>query len=236
MTAVYTLTFRGEDVVSCGRDPFLRLELAAGVIATLAAADEGATVALPAGSLFATSLAQRDEWAGQLAELSREHGVGLAFGIDLAADEQWVGARRPRSFAFACDRGRRLLWASAAARERPDALDDRAVWLGGRQTVVLLQSDIFRPSARVVVERAKPELTLVLAYGGATPRWAPAMTALDRLAPTLLVREELVRRKSAWSEAPRGWHASVLDASSFLTVHRFSPEAAAAQPNVATGD
>jgi hypothetical protein len=232
MSAVYTLTFRGEDVVPCGRDPFLRLELAAGVIATLAAADEGATVALPAGSLVAASLAQRDEWAGQLAEVSREHGVGLAFGIDLNADEQWVGARRPRSFAFACDRGRRLLWASAAARERPDALDDRAVWLGGRQMVVLLQSDIFRKSARAVVERAKPELTLVLAYGGATPRWKPAMSALDALAPTLLVCEELQRRKSAWTEAPRGWNAAVISGSSFLTVHRFSPEAVGVQPAV----
>lgn len=232
MSAVYTLTFRGEDIVPCGRDPFLRLELAAGAIATIAAVDEGATVALPAGSLSASSLAQRDEWAGQLAELSREHGVGLAFGIDLLAGEQWVGARRPRSFAFACDRGRRLLWASAATRERPDALDDRAVWLSGRQTVLLLQSDIFRASARVVVERTRPELTIVLAYGGATPRWQPAMSALDRLAPTLLVREELSRRKSAWTEAPRGWQAAVATASSFLTVHRFNPEAVGAQPAV----
>ena len=231
MSAVYTLTFRGEDIVPCGRDPLLRLELAAGAIETIAAVDEGATVALPAGSLFASSLEQRDDWAGKLADLSREHGVGLAFGIDLRADEQWVGARRPRSFAFACDRGRRLLWASAATRDRPDVLDDRAVWLSGRQTVVLMQGDIFRASARTVVERAKPELTLILAYGGATPRWRPALTALDRLAPTLLVREELSRRTSAWTEAPRGWHAAVATASSFLTVHRFSPQDVGVQPS-----
>ena len=232
MSAVYTLTFRGEEIVTCGRDPLLRLELAAGAIETIAAVDEGATVALPAGSLFASSLAQRDEWAEKLGDFSREYGVGLAFGIDLVADEQWVGARRPRSFAFACDRGRRLLWAAAATRDRPDELDDRAIWLGGRQVVLLMQADIFRAAARTIVERTQPELTVILAYGGATPRWKPALTALDRLAPTLLVREELSRRTSAWTEAPRGWHAAVATASSFLTVHRFAPQDVGVQPSI----
>jgi hypothetical protein len=235
MSAIYTLTFRGDSSLMCGCDPTLRLELAVGAIATIGSADEGSTFALPAGFLQASSAAQRDEWAEQLVEASRELGVGLAFGIDRADEEVWGMARCPRSFAFVCDRGRRLLWAEATSRERKDALADRLVTIRNRRVLVLLQNEIFRRSARFAAEATRPDLTMVLAYGGPTPRWTPALTALDRLAPTLIVHDDLYQRHPVWTDAPRGWRTEIAAKTAFVTVHRFALEADGA-PRSAVGN
>jgi hypothetical protein len=99
------------------------------------------------------------------------------------------------------------------------------VTVGNRRVVVLQQNEIFRSAARLCVELARPDLVMILAYAGATPRWAPALQALDRLAPTLIVREEPHQRKPSWMDAPRGWQPSVAATTTFLTVHRFAIEA-----------
>ncbi len=151
--------------------------------------------------------------------------MGLVFGIDWEDQESWGVPYRPRSFAFAFDRGRRRMWAeSTPPRDRKDSLAERAVTIGNRRVVVLLQNEIFRSAARIGVELARPDLVMILAYSGATPRWAPALTALDRLAPTLIVREELHPRRPTWMDAPRGWRTAVAATTPFVTVHRFAVE------------
>jgi hypothetical protein len=239
MSSIYTLMFRGSSfVVDRGRDPMLRLELAAHAIETIAATEEGATFALPAGFLHARTEKLRNEWAEQLLRVSRDFGVGLVFGIDdiVRYDRDGLGDKvRPWSFAYACDRGRKLLWTAAAVRDRAQALADRPVTVCGRRLVVLLQSEVFRRSARMAVEDARPELTLVLAYAGPTPRWKPSLMALEALAPTLIVHEELYRRETTWAQPPRGWRAELAATTSFVTIHRFAVEADGAQPS-AMGD
>lgn len=232
MSSLYTLTLRGDGSVELGDDPVTRLELAVGAIETIAAADEDATVAMPAGLVRGVSSLERDDWAERLAGVSRELGVGLLFGIDIEfpLDEEYIGARYPRSFAFAFDRGRRALWASTAAQgDRKEQLLDRPVEVGGRRLVVLLQSDLFRPAARHIVGATRPELVVILAHGGPTPRWQPSMQALEALAPVLVVSEEHVQRKRSWSLAPRGWQSHPLVATSFVTIHRFTTEEAVTQ-------
>jgi hypothetical protein len=231
MSSIYTLTFRGPGDLLVGDRPTLRMELGARAVEIVATMDEGAMFALPAGFLHARSAEERDGWAEQLLGWTRDYGVGMAFGIDrVDSDELGVGCR-PESFAYACDRGRRLLWGAAATRERKDALSDRPVTIGGRRLVVLLQSEIFRASARAVVEETRPDLTLVLAYAGATPRWAPSLAALEALAPTMIVHEDLQLRRPVSSQAPRGWRAEVAATTPFVTIHRFAVDADGAQPS-----
>src|SRR5262249_19186060 len=112
--AIYTLTFHvdGESARERVREEEVRLAATANSIAVIAAAEEQAVIVLPAGFVHARTTAQRDRWASQLMCLSREHGVALAFGIDVADAGASEPLSRPRSFAFAFDRGRKLLWAA----------------------------------------------------------------------------------------------------------------------------
>jgi hypothetical protein len=223
MTAVYTLTLRERHGLGSIDDPFIRSDLAVRSMEIIAGVDQGATLALPAGYLQAPCAAKRDEWAEELGNASREFGVSLVFGIDWEAQDNWGAPYRPRSFAFAFDRGRRRLWAeSTPPRDRKDSMAERAVTIGNHRVVVLQQNEIFRSAARIAVELSRPDLVMILAYAGATPRWAPALKALDRLAPTLIVREEPHQRRPAWTDAPRGWRTAVAATTPFVTLHRFA--------------
>src|SRR5262245_33719167 len=145
MSAVYTLTLRERHGLGSVDDPFIRSTLAVRSMEIIAAAEEGATLMLPAGYLQAPAAAKRDGWAIELKEEGREHGVGLVFGIDWDDEETWGMPYRPRSFAFAFDRGRKRLWAeSTPPRDRKDSLAERSVTIGNRRVMVLLQNEIFR--------------------------------------------------------------------------------------------
>jgi hypothetical protein len=224
--SVYTLTFLGGDRPPHERirEEDLRLATAARTIALIAAHEAPTLIVLPAGFVQARSVSQCDRWAEELASLSREHGVALAFGIDVADDGAKESLERPRSFAFACDRGRRLLWAAPALAGRDSPLAAPVtLTLGPHRCVLLVDSEVFRGVARALVGESRPELVVILAHGDATPRWVPSLSALDELAPTLIARNQLPRRKVAWRDGPRGWRAETLAADTVLTVQRWSP-------------
>lgn len=222
--SIYTLTFHGDSrsPLERVREEDVRLEAAASTIAVIAAAEEQAVIVLPAGFVHARTTAQRDRWASELNELSREHGVALAFGIDIADEDAWEPLSRPRSFAFACDRGRKLLWAVAPMSRASFSLG-RGVTLGPHRCFLICDNEVFVPEARELVERSRSEVVLVLTHGGATSRWLAPLTTLDRAAPTLLVHNRLARRKSIWENRPRGWVTIPITVDRTLTIHRHMP-------------
>jgi hypothetical protein len=222
--SIYTLTFHGDSKSPLERvcEEDLRLATTANAIAVIAAVDEQAVIVLPAGFVHARTTAQRDRWASQLVELSREHGVALAFGIDIADEDAWEPLSRPRSFAFACDRGRKLLWAVAPMSRASFSLG-RAITLGQHRCFMIVNNEVFQPNARELVLKARPELLLVLTHGGPTKRWLQPLAALDRVAPVLLVHSRLPRRKIEWENAPRNWETATVTTDRFVTIYRHVP-------------
>jgi hypothetical protein len=222
--AIYTLTFHGDSKSGLERvrEEEVRLATAANTIAVIAAAEDGAVIVLPAGFVHARTTAQRDRWASQLNELSREHGVALVFGIDVADEDAWEPLARPRSFAYACDRGRKLLWAIEPLSCASFSLG-RMILLADTWCLLLVDNEVFQPHARDLVQKARPELVLVLAHGGATPRWLRPLSILDRLAPVLLVHSRLRRRKVVWENGPRGWFSMPVNMDRIVTIHRHAP-------------
>jgi len=208
MTALHTLTFREDGALACMSEPEVRLAVAAELMARIGAVEADAVLALPAGFVQAESTAQRDEWAEGLLAASRDGGVGIVFGIDVTDEESWGVERCPRSFAFACGRGRRLLWASASAPGE-EVLAERIVTFGALRTVVLLGRELFQARPVGLVASARPELVLVLGHGGPTKKWLPRLAALDAVAPTLLVHQPLPLRRPVPTPPPRGWQVAV---------------------------
>jgi hypothetical protein len=204
MSAIHTLTFPRESVLSGDGESEARLTIAAQLLATIGAVEEDAVMALPAGWVRARSDEERDAWAESLRASSQESGVGIVFGIDVGDDDNWGAERRPRSLAYAFASGRPRLMPATAARG-PTSFAERAVTIAGCRLVVLVGREIFLAAAAAVVRQGRPDLALVLAHGGATPKWVPALAALDELAPTLVVRQELPLRAVVWDQSPRGW-------------------------------
>lgn len=201
---LYTLAFREQADPSDAYGPEERLEIATGLMATMGAAGAAALLVLPAGFVVAPSAPRRDEWAEALAAAARDAGVAIVFGVDVADREQWGVERCPRSFVYASDRGRRLLWcATPTARAAP--LVQRTVDVGGVRVTVLFGRELFAARAASAVEVARPELVVVLGHGGPTKRWLPSLLALDELAPTLVVHQALGVRRPLQRSAPRGW-------------------------------
>ncbi|MCU1282563.1 MAG: hypothetical protein JWM53_6109 [bacterium] len=206
--SVYTLAFREDGGASCTYGPEDRLEVAAELMAAIGAGDEQAVFALPAGYVVAPSTARRDEWADGVAEASRNAGVAIVLGMDVAEREVWGVERCPRSFVYAIDRGRRLLW-GVAPTARATGLEGRTVSLGTVRATVLLGRELFGARSAAVVEKARPDLVLVLGHGGPTKKWVPPLMALDELAPTFLVHQALAVRRPVKLPPPRGWCATV---------------------------
>lgn len=221
--AIYTLTFHGggRSPLERVREEDVRLEITAKTIATISAAEERAVMVLPAGFVHARSAAQRDRWASQLTDLSREHGVALAFGIDVADEDAWEPLARPRSFAFACDRGRKLLWAVSAGGATLTGM--RSQLLADHRCLLLLDGEIFQSVSSALVHRLRPDLVLVLSHGGATPRWIPVLAELERSAPTLVVHNHLPKRRSIRVDEAHGWNKTVMTSDRMLTIHRHLP-------------
>jgi hypothetical protein len=225
--AVYNVMLHSGDWTPLGRvrEEDLRLEVAVRAIGVIASDDDSALIAFPAGLVCARSEAQRDHWAEQLRAAACAHGVSLIFGIDIVDDDGWAPLqRRPRSFAFACQRGQRLLWNAEARCERESIIGEgRCVKIDEDRVVVLVESEIFSRSVRRLVEHRRPELVVVLSHAGGTPRWTPALAALERFAPVLVVRQALPSRTRSWTHVPHGWMKEQLASDTLLTVQRLSP-------------
>ena len=217
--SVYTLAFRADVGPPCGLEPADRLELAAELMATVGGGDAEALVALPAGYVVAPSTACRDEWAEGLATASRNAGVALVFGIDLADREQWGLERCPRSFLYASDRGRRLLWGSAPSA-RATALEGRTVMLGAIRAMMLFGRELFGTRSASLVEATRPDLVLVLGHAGPTKKWLEPLLALDELAPTLVVHQALALRRPVKAPPPRGWRATATRGAIHVVCYR----------------
>lgn len=226
--SLYTLAFREDEDSAFVFGPDERLDVVAELITGLGSFDEDATMLLPAGFVIASSTATRDDWADGLAAASRNAGVGLVFGIDVEGAERWGLERCPRSFAYACDRGRRLLW-DAPPSERADALAARTVTLGGLRATVLFGRELFGARAPAVVEAARPDLVIVLGHGGPTKRWLPGFAAVDALAPTLVVHQALEVRRPVTLPAPRGWRPTVTRGAVRIVCYRREPDGALAR-------
>lgn len=206
--SIYTLAFREDAGPSCTYGPEDRLGVAAELMATIGAGDPEAVLALPAGFVVAPSTTRREEWAEGLTAASRNAGVAVVFGLDVADREKWGVESCPRSFAYAIDRGRRRLWAEAPTT-RSAALDERTVTLGAVRATVLFGRELLGARSASAVEVARPDLVLVLGHGGPTKKWVPPWLALDELAPTLVVHQALMVRRPVKLPAPRGWRPTV---------------------------
>jgi hypothetical protein len=217
--ALYTLAFHGDGELPLERvrDQDLRLTAAEGIISVVAAVDDEAVIVLPAGFANASSSVQRDGWAAKLRELSREHGVALAFGIDVSGEDAWEVESRPRSFAFACDRGRKLLWTSPVTEEIGSC---RLLTIRDHQLLLLQAKEIFAKATRRLAETLQPDVIVAIAHGGPTKKWLPSLIALDEIAPTIVVHDLLPGRKTAWPNLMRGWASTVLVSNRALTIRR----------------
>lgn len=203
--AVYTLTFRDEARVPCMCGPEERLDVAVEVMQRIGVADQNPLLVLPAGYVWTASMKERDKWAAGLAEAARDSRVGLVFGIDLESKDKWGMDHRPRSYAFAYDRGRPLLEASSG--ESP--LGERTVTVGALRATILFGRELFRPAAFAAVSATRPELVVVLGYGEPTKKWAEPLSSLSEAAPTLLVHQALEVLRPTKVAPPRGWRATV---------------------------
>jgi len=226
--SLYTLAFREDEDSAFVFGPEERLDIVAELITGIGSFDGDATMVLPAGFVSAPSIEHRDDWADALASVSRNAGVGLVFGIDVEGVERWGLERCPRSFAYACDRGRRLLW-DAVPSEREKALAERTVTLGGLRATVLFGRELFGTRAPQVVEAARPDLVVVLGHGGPTKRWLPGFAAVDELAPTLVVHQALEVRRPVTLPAPRGWRPTVTRGAVRIVCYRREADGAAAR-------
>jgi hypothetical protein len=226
--SVYTLAFREDEASSFVFHDEERLDLVAELMTGIGSFDGDAVVVLPAGFVCARSLAGRDDWADGLAAASRSAGVSAVFGIDVEGAARWGLERCPRSFAYACDRGRRLLW-DAVASERSTALSERTVALGGLRATVLFGRELFQARAPAAVEAARPDLVLVLGHAGPTKRWLPGFAAVDELAPTLVVHQALEVRRPVTLPAPRGWRPTVTRGAVRIVCYRREADGALAR-------
>jgi hypothetical protein len=163
-----------------------------------------------------------------LAAASRNAGVGIVFGIDVEDEVRWGLERCPRSFAYASDRGRPLLW-DAAPTGRATVLDGRTVTFGALRTTVLFARELFAARATAAVELSRPELVIVLGHGGPTKKWLAPMAALDELAPTLVVHQALRVCRPVTLPAPRGWRQTVARGAIRIVSYRREAIGAAAR-------
>lgn len=217
--SLYTLAFREDASCPCVIGSEDRLQAAAELMATIGAGDPEAMVVLPAGFAGAESIAQRDRWAEGLEKASRSAGVAVVFGIDVDDRERWGLERCPRSFAYAIDRGRRLLWA-AAPTTRASGLRDRTLTFANLRTTVLYGRELFSVRLTATVEAAQPDLVVILGHGGPTKRWRKPLMALDELAPTLVVHQELTVRRPIQLPAPRGWRSTTTSGAIRVVCYR----------------
>ncbi len=225
--SLYTLAFREDEGPACIFGPEPRLDVAVQLMATIASGDAEAVLALPAGFVVAPSTARRDAWAEGLATASRNTGVGLIFGIDVE-EARWGLERCPRSFAYASDRGRRLLWA-VAPTARAAALAQRTVTVGAVRATVLFGRELFGARAEAAVEAAQPELVIVLGHGGPTRKWLGPLAALDELAPVLVVHQALPVHRPLTVPAPRGWRPTTTRGAIRIVQYRREADGAPAR-------
>ena len=206
--SLYTLAFREDAGPAETFGPEERLDVAAELMATIGAVDGEALVVLPAGYAVAPSLDEREQWAEGLAAASRNAGVGVVLGLDVEDAVRWGMERCLRSFAYAVDRGRRLLW-DAPPTGRGAALSERTVTFGALRTTLLFSRELFTTRSTAAVEAARPDLVVVLGHGGPTRKWLPPLAALDEIAPTLVVHQSLAVRRPVTLAPPRGWRQTV---------------------------
>lgn len=203
--SLYTLAFREDEGSSCSFGPEERLDVAVQLMATIGDGDAEGVVVLPAGYVMAPTMGRRDEWAEALAASSRSAGVGIVFGIDVEDPAvAWGMERCPRSFAYASDRGRRLLW-GAGPTGRVSLLDERTVTIGALRMTLLFARELFGARSAAAVEQARPDLAVILGHAGPTKRWLEPLAALDELAPTLVVHQALPVCRPVTLPPPRGW-------------------------------
>jgi hypothetical protein len=101
----------------------------------------------------------------------------------------------------------------------------RAIALGPHRCFVLVDNEVFQANARDLVQKARPEVLLILTHGGPTPRWLQPLSALNRAAPTLLAHNRLPRRSAAWENTLRGWNTTRITSDRIVTIDRHVPTA-----------
>ena len=204
-----------------------RMDLATAMLD--AVADEGpGLVVFPAGFFRAATNAQRDLLAAGMRERAARSRLATLFGVDVAPEGGWKRfPAAPECFAYACDGARPLLWPSLRVlASKGGALPrGRRINVDGRELGILIESELFSPRLRTQI--GAPELVLVLSHGGMTERWRPALAALDKRAPVLVVGQ--VRAAHAQLEllGPRGWRREVVGAGAESTLYRYRRESPA---------
>ncbi len=226
--SIYTLAFREDADASRVYGPEERLDIAAELMEAIGGGDAHALVVLPAGYAVARSEAQRDEWAEAMVAASRTAGVAVVFGIDVAEHEKWGVEGCPRSFAYACDRGRRLFW-GVSPLGRSASLVDRTVTFEAARATIIFARELLTRQPLPVVAAARPDLVIVLGHAGPTKKWLEPFAAIDALAPTLVVHQALEVHRPAKLPSLRGWTAMASDGAIRIVTYRREADGAAAR-------
>jgi hypothetical protein len=130
--------------------------------------------------------------------------VAVVFGIDAPEHERWGLEACPRSFAYASDRGRRLLWPITPAKRAADLTRRTVTFDAARATIVFAREVLAGRAARIIATDP-PDLVVVLGHGQPTKRWLGPYRAMDALAPTLVVHQEIPVWRPLQIPPPRGW-------------------------------
>jgi hypothetical protein len=200
-----------------------RVDLVESVLASLCD-DTPALVVFPAGFFRATSVAQRDGLAASMLDKARDSALALLFGVDVAPEGGWrTFPAAPQCYAYLCDGAKRLLWPAPRVlpREAKALPPNRRVTLGDLRLGVLLESEIFSRGLRESI--AAPDLCVVLSHGGMTERWRPALTALDRQCPVLVIGQTFDARARLELFGPRGFERALHTNGAEVTVQRYRP-------------
>jgi hypothetical protein len=230
MSSIHTLSFREDAAESCLAEPEIRLTVVCDAMRTLGGSGGRGLLVLPAGFVLADSTEERDRWADALLATSRQAGVGIVFGIDVDDRDWWGGGGRMRSFGYAIDRGRPLLWAAIPGHIE-DAEACRTVTFDGLRATVLFGRELFQQGLPAIVAAAWPDVALVLAHAGPTARWLLPLAELDAVVPALMAHQDLPLRRPVPTPVPRGYQVRVTRGPVRLTTYRRS-EAVGVTPTV----
>jgi hypothetical protein len=222
---VYTINFRPPDDSWLGsaRDHDTRIELVAAAVDGLDVS-ERPLVVLPAGFLRASSPAAGEMLARKMLEVSHRSEAALAFGVDVATDEEWAPlAEPPSSFAYLCEAGEQKLWCLEPQRPKAQKTAGkraRCVEVCGVNVGLLIAADVFSATARKAIVQAHPDLVVLLSHAGPTERWALPLRSLEEVAPVAIGGAEPQEEGPPWIQPGRGWIAERIAETRTLLVHR----------------
>jgi hypothetical protein len=209
----------------------LRITMAGCVADLVSLGDPGGLVVFGAGFLHAPSPEAADALAEKMRQASRDLGLAFVFGIDVGPEADWAPlAATPESWVYACDAGKRVAWPARRIRatgELPD--EERCLRLCGMRVGLVIASEVFNAPLRRTLDRARPDVVLVLTHLGPNARWQSALEGLAAIGPVVVTGETRGDPEPPWCRPPHGWRRASLGGTPAMTLMRYTAGEAAEQ-------